>query len=852
MLKLIFRFLWRFIRDGELTLLLASLVIAASTVTGISLFVSRIDNTVMHEAASFLAADAQVYGTVPVSQNIIDIAKSNNFTLGESRGFRSMAFAGEDMQLSDVKAVSENYPLRGTVQLSDTPFGETFAVHKGPEIGEAWLSSRLFSALNIRVGDNVTIGKLSLTVSAALIREPDAGQNGFGFSPRIIMNIDDVAATETIQVGSRINYTLLLAGNEENLEEFHQSIIEDLGKHLHWRTAKESNESLGDALDRAERFLLLAGSLSVILAGVAVALAAHRFAKKQRSNVALLKSFGLRPQEIAKLYLGLTVVIGVIGMALGILLGLALQEGLIFALGDLIPSNLAAPSGFSFIIGGLTASLSLLAFCVPPFWALRNVAPSQIFRNPETAHSGAWQSVVFGTIAIIALVYSYSLDISITLIAALALALISLLGSLVIRASLALVAHAGKNLRGALKLGFSNLDRQRFLSVLQIFVFSMVFLLLLVLTQIRTGMLDQWQDQLPKDTPNYFAFNIFVEDLNALQNAFDSNDIKPKPIYPMMRGRMTHANDLTLADIPRAENANADYKRELNFTWTTTLGEDNKITQGEWWDKDNSDSSDSDNSDLNGSAIDNSLIASPAINNLDMQVSVEEEYARGLNLVIGDTLKFSVGGRTFEATLTNIRSVEWNSMNPNFFMIFNQDFTAGAGTSWVTSFYLDEDRRDVISGIARQFPNISMLELGQTFAQIQEIIAKISLAIEFILILVLSAACIVMLTSIQATLDERRRESALLRSFGASRGFVRKVLSIEFLLIGSFAGIISVIGAETCLYFIEERLFKLEYHLHYWMWPTAPLASALLVSLVGSISTLKIVRTAPLKILRQN
>ncbi len=824
--KLARRIFSRDFKSGELSIVLVSVILATATVTSISLFTSRIENSIIDEASEFLAADAKVSGAHPVPTEWKD--RANSFSLATSHfiEFRAMAFAGEEMLLTQVKAVDQRYPLKGQLKIAREAYTEDMPTTQGPLPGKAWIALRVMQSLGINVGDKLSIGEAEFTVEYLVTKEPDNSQSFFGVSPRVMIHIDDVEKTQAVQLGSRVNYSWLLAGDKATLAKFKDTIFTEEQKHHRWIDVTNGNRSIATALERANSFLLLAGCLSVLLAGVATALAARRYAARQQTQVALLKTFGQTPKHIVQLYSFNLSFIAVTGILLGGLLGWLLHFGIVFILGDLIPTNLANATPYAYFIGVVSACIALMAFAAPPLFALRNVSPVAILRNDNTPNIKAITSALIGFVAMLALVLLYSRDILLTGLISFAIiicsASVGLLSALMIR----FVHPLGKRFGKAWRLGLANLQRHRQMNTPQIMVFAILLFLLFVMTNVRGSLINQWQNQIPPETPNHFVFNIFPDEAPAIKSFLQDNNIAHNPFYPMVRGRIIEADNQRVEEILKETKSNHNYERELNLTWSNTLGDDNKIVQGQWWDK------------------------------LDLSadkhyVSVEEGFAQGIKVEVGDTITLSVAGTPIEAHVVSLRSVQWDSMNPNFFIIFHKPILDGIGANWLTSFYLSPENKRVLNTLAKDFPTVSLIEIDQTIAQVRSIVGNISLAVEFILVLILVSGFLVLISSIQATLDVRLQESAIVRTLGAQRSLIRNILLIEFAGLGFMAGLLAVVGNEVCLYFLQTKVFDLQYQAQIWTWILGPIFSTSVIALVGWLSTRRVVNTSPLQVLRQ-
>ncbi|MDP6187118.1 MAG: ABC transporter permease, partial [Pseudomonadales bacterium] len=326
-MMLVARMAWRDIRSGEMALLLVALLVAVGTVTSISLFVDRLQSALLEESSNFLAADRQISSSQAIPEAFVQQAQQRGLNTAQTLVFPSMVFAGDLNQLVSVKAVDATYPLRGDLIVGSEPFQRGAPTNSVPEPGTVWLDSRLFPAMNLGLGDTIEVGIAKLTVASVLIAEPDRGGSFFDLGPRLLMNMQDVAATEVVQPGSRLSYRLLLSGAEVELEALREAL--PLKPNFSWVSVRESSPRIGRALDRAESFLLLGGLLGVLLAGIAVGLSAHRYAQRHFDHVGVLKTLGATPTQILRGFMSLLLMVGLAAIGLGLLLGSLLHVAIV-------------------------------------------------------------------------------------------------------------------------------------------------------------------------------------------------------------------------------------------------------------------------------------------------------------------------------------------------------------------------------------------------------------------------------------------------------------------------------------------------------------------------------------------
>jgi putative ABC transport system permease protein len=727
--------------------------------------------------------------------------------------------------------VSSSYPLRGALRVADEPFGPARDADGVPAPGEVWIDARLFPGLDIAPGDRISIGYATFDVTRVLAGEPDRSGRLFDLGPRVLMHLDDVAATHVVQPGSRIGYRLLLAGPDAALARVHAALRDDLAPHYRWQDVRSSSPTVGMALDRAESFLMLGALLAVLLAGVAVALSAARYAARHFDHVAIMKTLGVTPREVQWGYLGALVLVGAIGTVLGLIAGTGLHFVVIEALRELLPATLPLPSYRPLLVAAITGFVCLLAFGLPPVWQLRNVSPMRVIRR-DLDPAAVTRLITYGIAAggSVALLIWYTSSWWLTLWTLASVAMILLLfgglAHLLLSGGRALGMQAGNYWR----LAMAGLKRRNRENLAQILIFGLAIMLLLILVLTRTALLDDWQRQLPDDAPNHFVMNVLPEQLEALQGVLAERVGGEQRLYPMVRGRILAVNGIDAADWERERRPRDELGApgpglgaERNLSWTAHLPEANRVVAGRWW----------------------------RVDDERALISVEEEYARANRIDIGDQLDFDIGGLPVSARVENLRRLEWDSMQPNFFILFSPAALGDMRATYMTSFYLTQQEKPFLNDLLRAFPTITVIEIDEILEQLREIIAQVTQAVELVLLLVLGSGCLVLIASIQASRDERLREHALVRTLGGSRRLIVQALAVEFAVLGLFAGIVAVVGAELTVWLLQTQVFGLEFSLHPWIWLIGPAVGAGVITMVGLLGTRRLVRSPPVAILRE-
>ena len=825
-MPLALRLAWRDWRSGELRLLLASIVVAVASVTAISLFVDRLQSALIEQSATFLAADRVLSGSNPAPEEVRAAAAELGLQQAETVTFATMLYTGEENNLlASVKAVSADYPLRGVLRVSDEPFGPDDVSFDLPAPGEVWLDPRLFPSLDLSLGDTVEIGFKTLKVTGIVTREPDRGGSMTDLAPRALMRMEDLAATQIVQPGSRISFRYLLRGEDEDLESAYAALGEEDRPRYRWLGARDSSEAIGSALARAESFLLLGGLLAVLLAGVAVALAAHRYARRHFDHVGVLKTLGATPNVILRNFLGVLLLVGAVGVLLGLLVGTVLQQLVLLYVNDLIPGELPQAGLQPYALGAITGFICLLSFALPPLLALRNISPMRVIRRDlaegDLAGVMTYSAALLGTVALL-LWYSGSAVLTLYTLGAIA-------GVLIVFATAAWLALRGTGALGMQagsfwRLALAGIKRRSRASIAQMLIFGLAIMLLLILVLVRTSLLSEWREQLPDDAPNHFVMNVIEDDVDGVRERLEGLSDRVGELFPMIRGRIVGVNDLT-TDEWMAQHENVfdnDIDNTRNLTYAKNKPEENVLTDGEWWANDST----------------------------EKLISVENNYAQQHGLDIGDVLSVDVAGAVVTGRIANLRRVDWDSMRPNFFIIFSPAMLEGVPTTFMTSFFLPRSEQRALNGFMREFPTVSVIPMEDIIEQVQDIVDRVTQAIELVLLLVLVSGCLVLLASIQSSRDERLAEHGLLRALGATRNLIAGSLSVEFLTLGALSGLLAVAGAELSVALLQINVFELSPSFHGWYWLAAPAAGATLVAIVGLAGSRSLIASPPMRVLR--
>jgi putative ABC transport system permease protein len=822
---LAFRLLWRDSRSGELTILFLALLIAVTSSTAIAIFSDRLERTMTNQTAEFLAADMVISSHANIPESWLEKARQLKLGLAQTAEFSSVLIEHDDLLLAAVKAVSSSYPLRGFLKTTTTDYSTETIEHQGPKPGSAWVEKRVLTSLNLSLGDALTVGEKKLIVSNIITFEPDKQGDIYSLSPRVMINTQDLQETGVVQPGSHVHYFYQFSGDQAQLSEYKRWIKPQLNPAQRILDIHEDRPELGSALNRAERYLGLSSIVVIIISGVAIAMATRRYSERHLDATALLRCLGCKQRDVLWLFISQFMVLGLFTSAIGCLLGWLVQEILFELLRSLLPQSVANPGWLAVFFGIITGMTVLIGFALPPLLRLKRVSPARVLRRDlEPLPSSAWlvYGMAFGIVGL--LIWRYTDDLRMTAtIFCVGLVLLLALG-LLIHLILILVRRYFYVMNLNWRFGMQGLLRNSHATVSQVLAFTITLVAMALSFTVRSDLIENWHKQLPEHAPNHFALNIFPEQLPSLQKELQDQDIKGSQFYPVIRGRLTEINDVPVQKIVSKDSqGESATHRELSLTWTENLPEENKIVAGTWW--------------------------SPESKDL---VSVEQKLAESLKIKLGDKLLFIVGGQRLIATVSNIRSLQWDTMKPNFYMIFSLGSLESFPGTYLTSFYLPETKKIILNQLVKHYPAMTILEVDLILKQFKTILTQLTEAINYLLYFALMAGFTVLFSAIYSTLDNRIYESALLRTFGANRAMLRNTHIIEFTLLGLVSGILALIISEALLYALYSIALNMDYHPTLYLWIALPLIGASAVGIAGCWGVRHVANMPPLRVLRDS
>lgn len=841
------RLLHHELRRGELTIIFLAIVLAVATVFSLTGFSGQIKYAIVSNSTNTIGADRVLRMSSEVDTAILE--KSQSLAIKSARKIEteSMAFAGDNMLLSELDAVSNTYPLRGELRVKTSLSQTESKVVNAPSPGSVWVEPSVLSRLNVEIGDIIEIGVAPLTIAGIVTDIPDRSYRAFIAGPTVILNIADMPKTELIQPGSRITYKYLFAGETDAIETFEAWIKPQINESQRWYDAKAAQNRLSRILDTAEKFLSLASMLGIVLAAVAVAVASRRYGQRHQSTVSIFKALGASISHVRKLYCLHWTLLSCLSIATGLLVGYGLMLLGVNAIASYL-SLADAPVTFKpFLTAIFTGLLCAIAFAIHPIMSLVKSSPLNVIRgfNQEKVARFGWHQLP-PILALFLLLFIFSQDSVMSAALLLGGVVVSFILLLFGRGLMSAGRSVGTKAGKSWHLALANLKRRASENSVQLVSFTIAIKLLLLITVMKSSILSEWEQQFPEDTPNHYLINITQNQIDPLKAFVEENNIANQGFYHVYRGRLSAINGIKTVDEDKEEapNSNSDkvasdkkqkseeaekkksrqgMGRELGLTWRDELPEENEIISGQWW----------------------------QVGDDKPQVSVESNIAERLAIKLGDELTFTLGSDVFTVPVTSIREVNWQSRQLNFIMVFNQSVLENFPTTSISAWSIMDKDRDLVYRFLANFPTITVMDFAAIMAQLNSIIEQVTVAIQLILILVVLAGSLVLVAQVQASMEERERELAILRTLGAKGSLLRNSVLFEFVALGAIAGLMASIGMEIAVYILQSQVFNMPGSFHFQYWLVGVGAGAFFVGSIGMLSCWRLLKLSSVTLIRR-
>ncbi|MFC0180999.1 putative ABC transporter permease subunit YbbP [Thorsellia kenyensis] len=835
---MIFRWFIREWKTPSLIIVWLAMSLSVAAILALGSLGDRLEQRLNIYSKEFMAGDLVLRSTRPAQEEWLQKAYSFDLEISRQLSFQTMAFvalADESIPydpleaapplLVSVKATDNLYPLYG--ELVTEPLGLTV------QQGGVLVAEDILIKLNLSIGDQLEIGDATFSIIGKIVKEPDAGFSGIQSAPKVLMHIDDIDKTGAVQLGSRLTYRYMLAGEKTQVDRFYDYLKPILPATYRFVGEGDSGSGVNRTVDRARQFLILCSILTLLLSGSAVMVAMTHYTKTRYQLVAVLKTMGATHKTLRRWIVGQWVMLLILSIATGGLLGIATEQGLIYVLRNVLPKDLPEASFKPWIWAAV--SLIIMAFLVglrpylqllvtPPIRVLRQTTlkpfiPLKIYLPGITLFS---IGLLFSLVGFNKIVWSVLLGIGFLA------ALLGLVGWLLLK-----LLRSIKSTFLPFRLAVNRLLHQPRITFSQLSAFSLSFMLLSLLIAMQSDLLDRWQAQLPKDTPSYILMNINEGQKNQIDEFWNNQDIvTSRDYFTIVLARITELNGVEIKSAlgEKAQRAEA-LNREINLTQLNTLPETNELIAGTWPPK-------------------------PG------ETSIEQSVAEQIGISLGDSLTFDSGGRIFNAKVTSIRKVDWESLQLNFYFIFPEGQLDAYTKMWITPLIFDDkygassenatnvtanedanasSKVRMMAEFSRTFPSVSVLDVSALVTLAGNIISQISGALQFMAALVILCGVLLMFAQVQVSMRQRHIELVVYKTLGASRSILNKTIWIEFLILGLVAGLVAILGAEVALWGLHVYVFDFPWTPNFKLWLFTPIASSGLLVLCGWLLSRKLV-----------
>jgi putative ABC transport system permease protein len=776
------------IRQGQLWPVAIALVMIIACIFALTALAERMEQVVVKQGKQALTADTVFTSSNPIPPSLTQLVAESELTTSLQTRFGTMAFSEDSMKLITVKAVDSQYPLQGDFRLSDD--NSEFSAVKP---GELWLDERLFSQLQVDIGDSVTVGDADFVISGRVVEEPGLSFNPFQQMPSAFIHSDDLDKTGAIQIGSRVRYSLFIDGDESDIELLKANV--KLTPSDRWRDQNSASRT-NEVFQRTEQYLSLTVAIVIIMAATTLVLTCQHYVTTRRKTIAMLKSLGASKRWVTRWLLTQVSILLVTAIVFGTSLGMLLEFLLRIPLVDLLPNPLPGYGIKPALIAITTSILIAVPALGIPLLGLINVSAVNVMQSQAVSQQSKRRFLLL-LFPLVPMLVAYYDNLLVWIVLAGMGGLFLVLGLLSVAITKSL---ARMPLSPALKLALSRINRSTAATGIQFGALALSLMLLATMWLVRTDLLSDWSRTIPKDAPNAFALNIAPYEKDGYLKVLDDNNIERSLDYPIIRGRLVDVNGVDAKSVANGRESSDALRREINFTFADGIPAHNEVVTGQW-------------TQANG-------------------VSVEQDVAEELGIEIGDKLGFVINSQPVSAIVNSIRAVEWRDMKPNFYFIFTKDVLAEIPATYLVSFRVEETDNELLNGLSRQYPTVSLMDIRVMGAKIQQLLEQIVWSITLLAGIGVLSGLLLIFTLLRLSLGQRQEEIQLYRTLGASKKRVEQTIWAEYGMMSLIAALIAALGSELVVGALMVYGFDLEPNLHLTLWITLPIATFFTLALV--------------------
>jgi putative ABC transport system permease protein len=826
---------WRDSRASRRKLLLfsSSIVIGIAALVAISSFGQNLRSTIDEQAKSLLGADLVLASRDPFTPEQEELFKQIGGEQAREVVFSSMLFFPKTggTRLVQVRALGEGFPFYG--QFETKPAGAFAELQSGG----ALMEETLLFQFNSAVGDEAKVGDLTLPIKGAILKIPGENAVFSTIAPRVYIPLNLLDQTKLIRDDSFARHKIFFKLPTTDVEALVRRLRPKIDKlALGVDTVEERKADLGNSLQNVNQFLGLGGFIALMLGAIGIASAIHVHVQQKTASVAVLRCLGCTISQTFAIYLLQAIALGLIGAILGASLGILIQYMLPSVAADFLPFRMVVFISWPAVSRAMAAGFAVcLIFALFPLISLRRVSPLAVLRSfyesrPAFRDPVQWLITIALAIGILLLAKASTVRWAHAIGFALGLTCAFL--------ALAISAQSIRSLARHLispgwpyiwRQGMANLYRPQNRTLL--LLLSLGLGAFLVLTLYRTNQLlsGGLLPQSPESQPNAALFDIQADQTVGVKEILKSQNLPILSEVPLVTMRLASVKGVPVRQLLRDRSRQIPrwvLRREYRSTYRDTVDSSEHLTKGQWPAK----------------TSDTNLIP----------VSVEEGIARDLKIGLGDQLVFDVQGVLFTNQVVSIRKVDWKRIQPNFFMVFPSGVLESApGFRIITTRVTNRvDSATMQRTIVQKFPNVSVIDLALVLDTVEAVLNKVSFVVRFMASFTVITGIIVLIASVLTGRYQRIQESILLRTLGASKQQVQRILLVEYLLLGLLSALTGVVLAEAAAWALAKFLFKVPFHPAFLPAFLATLMVTTITVLTGLIANRGVLNNPPLEVLR--
>jgi len=830
---------WRESRSTgkRLFLFISSIVLGVAALVAINSFGQNLRNAVDEQAKSLLGADLVITHRQPFSQETEDLFDSWGGEQSREVRLASMVYfpEGDGTRLIEVRALQGDFPYYGALVTSPPEAAERF--REGPY---ALVDDRVMLQFDVQVGDPVKIGAFQFTVAGKLQRIPGETMTETVIVPRVYIPLDYLSQTELVQFGSRVSYrNAFRFGPLMDVEQ----LLEVAAPHLESQrmrsiTVEDRKRRLGRSMENLYRFLSLVGFIALVLGGIGVASAIHIHIKQRLNTVAVLRCLGASSRQASTIYLIQAGVMSLTGAAVGALLGIGIQNLMPSVVQDFLPVAISFEVSWGAVWQGVVMGLAIgLLFALLPLLEVRRISPLLALRftyekdNSLPREPLRW--LVYGLIVLAIVLFALSRTQRWTHGLAFAGGTVAAFLFLVAVASLITVLvkrFFPDSWSYVWRQGLANLYRPNNQTIVVMLALGLGTFLITTLFLVQSTLLNAVSLAGSGDRPDMVLFDIQSDQREEILQIVRSMDLPIQQNVAVVTMRLASVNGRTVQEIsedPDRRRRDWALFREYRSTYRENLIDSEKLLAGEWQGR----------------------VSSPSD---EVQVSLEESIARDLGVTLGDQLVFDVQGTPIKTSVGSLRKVDWERMQTNFFVVFPAGVLEEAPQFHVlmTQVQSAETSAQLQRTVVQRFPNVSTIDMALVLETVDAVLDNVTFVIRTMALFSIFTGMVVLVGAVISSRYQRIRESVLLRTLGASRIQIRKIMAIEYLFLGVFAAltglILALLSSWALSYFLFETDFVMEIQ------PVVFVFGAVvgLTMLIGALSSRGLTDRPPLESLR--